>query len=787
MVNNYWMIYGFTMTAFAAFLIYKLNMAQKTEFLNQDPIYYLKQTLSKLSSSAVLTNSDGEIVYMNSVFLEHTGYEVDELLEKNIQMLKGTLDNEVIANDLWENLSQGKVWRGPFVNSTKSGDTYIEDFLIFPVEDHSGTTFYCAIGYNVANRYLEERALEQIQKKAIQFKENFIINLSHDVRTPINALVGLSQLGTKSTDPIKMQSYFAKIYASSKQLMHLMDDILDFSKMESSSFVLLKSRFNFMSLLNALTSQYGPEAAEKHLDFNFFIDDQAPGYLVADSFRMEQVISNLLSNAIKFTHAGEIRMSVALQKDYQDTYQLIISVTDTGVGMDENTVKGIFNPFTRLVEVDQKRLNGSSGLGMAITKQIIEIMRGSIYVDSKPNIGTTITISLPFANNEVELLAHHQVNLEHLRVMVIDDSETSRDHTTLLLESFGYEVVSLHRTQEALDYFAQNQNFNLIILGWDVPDMGDIEKLLHLTPTLEPAPKILYVTPYGKDSLPEELRGFIHGILPKPFTGSNLFDEIASLFVTQKTIRARVTSTGNLFKGLHILLVDDNPVNNIIARGLFEDEGAETTAFTSAIKALEDLQYHSYHFIISDIDMPEMDGFSFLKMLKFNQVNLPVYALTANTSDVYRTEIYEAGFDLYLTKPLTKAKLRTIIEHYQSHSPTDEASSFLSEDSLSEDPLSLNLKHYLLQNFTERECNAFLDQIIQLRDYAVHRKPKACKEYLIQMQQQYQNDSVLSPLIEHSLFELGRYRFEPLVLSLTELIAQLQESNAPPTGGDEHE
>lgn len=782
MIYTYWMLYGLGMTAFASFLIYKLNKVQKNIKSETSSLAHLKTMLSRLSSSAVITNSDGEIVYMNENFLVRTGYEVHELLDQNIQMLKGTLDNEVIARDLWQNLSEGRVWRGPFANVSKSGETYVDDFLIFPVDDEEGHTYFCAIGYNVANRYLEEKEIEQLQRKSIQFKENFIINLSHDVRTPINALVGLSQLGTKCTDPVKMQSYFTKIYKSSKQLMRLMDDILDFSKMESGSFELVKNRFNFMSLLNALTSQYGPEAAEKHLDFNFFIDDHAPHYLVGDSFKIEQIISNILSNAIKFTYAGEIRLSVAMFEDYHHAYQLIITISDTGVGMDKEHVSGLFNPFPKLVEVDQRRLNGSSGLGMAITKQIIDMMRGSIHVDSKPEEGTTITIALPFAQEEVELLVQGHKTIEQLRVLVIDNYETARSNTEMLLKHFNYTVVSASSCSQALDLTSQDHEFNLVILDWDLADFNCIETLSKIMDQINPAPKLLCITPYGKDGLPDGIKNMVHGYLPKPFTGPGLFDEIASLFVTQKISHSKSNSSGSLFKDFKIMLVDDNPVNNIISKGLFEDQGAQTITFTSAIKALDVLRNSQYHFIVSDIDMPEMDGFAFLKMLRFSNNSTPMFALTANTSDEYRIAIQEAGFDLYVTKPLTKEKLRTILETYQSNHQITDAENFSEED---ETPLSI--KNHFIQNYTETECGLFLDQITQLMDHATHRKPKQCKELLLKLQQQYHSDMIIAQLMEHFISELSRYRFDPLIQGLADLNAQLKDAYTPPLGGDKNE
>lgn len=741
-----------------------------------NPISHLIHIISKLSASAVLTNSDGIIVYMNDIFLERSGYRADELIHQNIQMLKGNLENELIANDLWQNLNVGKVWRGPFINQSKSGAAYVEEFLIFPADDEAGNRYYCGIGYNVSNRYLEDKELEKIQKKSIQFKENFISNLSHDIRTPINALVGLSQLGTKCTDPVKIQSYFTKIYQSAKQLMSLMDDILDFSKIESGRFSLVKSRFNFMSLLNALTSQYGPAAAEKHLDFNFFIDDSIPHYLVSDSFRIEQIISNLLSNAIKFTLNGEISLSVTMQSDYFGGWQLIITVSDTGVGMDHHQVEGIFNPFAKLVEEDQRRHTNSSGLGMAITKQIIDMMQGSIHIDSKPHSGTTITVALPFSKDEIERISHSGVgNIEGLKVLVIDDSDVSRANTLCLLSSFDYQTLSASSGREALNLIVAHSDIDLIILDWDMPEMTGAETLDNLSKTLSPTTKILFITPYGKDSLTENLRGFVQGYLPKPFTGPMLFDEIASLFVTQKIKSSKVIPSGNLLKNIRILLVDDNPVNNLVAKGLFEEEGAKTALFTSAIKALDNLKKNTYDLIITDIDMPELNGFEFLKALRFGGITLPVYALTANTSDAYRNEIQNSGFDLYISKPLTKEKMQSVFETFNKTTSKQDSSPHS----------TLSLADYLKQNYAPIEQVQLKSALGLLLNDARFRKPKSCKERLLQLIQQYEEDSLVSQFFEHGLFELSRYRFDPLIQTLSHLISDLERERISTSGGDQ--
>lgn len=761
--------YAILVSAVSVFIIYRLH--QFVIRSNQlDLMHYLKEILSTLHASAVITDEQSAIVYMNERFLQNSGYAPEELLNKNISMLKSTTDTDYISNDLWDNLKKGQVWRGPFMNLSKSGDKYIEDFLVFPVRNFDNSQFFCAISYNVANRYLENKEIEQVQRQSIKFKENFISNLSHEVRTPLNALVGLSQLGSKSNDLRKNHSYFNKMNTASKQLMQLMDDILDFSKIESGSFSLVKSRFNFMSLLTSLTSQFGPLAAEKNLEFNFFIDDLSPQYLYTDSFRLEQIISNLLSNAIKFTDSGEVSLSLSLKENAASNYQLHLAIKDSGIGMDQVQIKGIFNPFSTLVDDNQKRSNNSSGLGMAITKQIVDLMGGSIYIDSKPQEGTFVEVILPFNKEDLEVSTPHVKNIsDSLVVMVIDDIETSRINAANMLTSFGYEVISVPSGQEAMTFFENNGVVDLVIIDWHLPDTNGEANLFERISLLDTPPRILYITPFGADSVPENLKRHIHGYLPKPYAASMLFDEILSLFMTQPTDYLTKPSSTGIFADCKVLLVDDNPVNNLIARNMFENEAARVTTFLSATKALEHLIKNDFHLIVTDIDMPEMDGFGFLENIQNRQIQIPVFALTANTGDDNRQKMQAAGFRDAITKPLTQFKLRRLYEQYLKTAPDKGHLT----GSPSADTIFSAGQAELRDNLIHSEMQQLIAQLCQLLSEVKLRKPKGCKEKLSAIRHAMADYPHFMLILDQFQLELSGYRFDQLIHMIEALITEL--------------
>lgn len=775
--------YAILVSAVSFLTIYRLHQTvlRSNEL---DLMHYLKEILSNLHASAVITDDQSAIVYMNDRFLENSGYAPEELLNKNISMLKSTADTDYITSDLWDNLKKGQVWRGPFMNLSKNGDKYIEDFLVFPVRNFDNSQFFCAISYNVANRYLENKKLEQVQRQSMQFKENFISNLSHEVRTPLNALVGLSQLGAKSNDLRKNHSYFNKMNTASKQLMQLMDDILDFSKIESGSFNLVKSRFNFMSLLTSLTSQFGPLAAEKNLEFNFFISDLSPQYLYTDSFRLEQIISNLLSNAIKFTDFGQVSLSLSLKENTASGYQLHLAIKDSGIGMDQVQIKGIFNPFSNLVDDNQKRSNNSSGLGMAITKQIVDLMGGSIYIDSKPQAGTFVEVVLPFDKDDLELSNPHVKTIsDSLTVMIIDDFESSRNNAANMLTAFGYEVISVTSGQEAMAFFEKKGVVDLVIIDWHLPDLSqqmtdfngllpDVEgeaSLFQRISLLDTPPRILYITPFGADSVPENLKRHIHGYLPKPYAASMLFDEILSLFMTQPTDYLTKPNMTGIFADCKVLLVDDNPVNNLIARNMFEHEAARVTTFLSAIKALDHLTKNDFHLIVTDIDMPEMDGFGFLENIQNRQIQIPVFALTANTSDDNRQRMQHAGFKDAITKPLTQFKLRRLYEQYLKIAPAK----IPSERSLSPDTIYSAGLSELKLNLTHSETQQLIAHLCQLLSEVKLRKPKGCKEKLSSIKYAFAGYPNFMHILNQFQQELSGYRFDQLIHMIEALITEL--------------
>lgn len=755
-------IYGLLLTPFMILVVLKLHKTVM-RYKRYDMLYYLETLLNELTGPAVVTDNDGIIVYANNCFVQKTGYETSELIGQKISMLKANLTTDYVAGDLWKHLRAGQVWRGPFINQTKSGEVYTEEFVVFPMHDSLGDQYYCAIGHTIANRYLEEQAIQNIQRQSIRFKENFISNLSHEVRTPLNAMIGLSQLGQRGEHLDRHLSYFSKINVAARQLMQLMDDILDFSKIESGSFSLVKSRFNFMSLLTAIIGQFAPIAAERRISFNVFTDAFTPQYVFSDAYRLEQVLSNLLSNAIKYTEKGEVNLFISLKPNQSQGYILEIKVDDTGIGMTDAQVSGLFNPFSHLVSDQQRRLNNSSGLGMAITKQIVDLMNGRILISSQAGSGTSVEVSLPFEGQDLELPSHDNYSgIEHLRVLVLDSKSATRDNTLHILKGFQYEVLSAATGAEALEYLKGSSPIDLVLIDWELSDFTGEQAVMAIAELGLDMTKLLFVSPYPPESLPESARRLIHAFVPKPFTASMLFDALANLFITKEMDNRIKPMAEGLFTGLSVLLVDDNSVNNLIAKNQFEAEGAKAVTFLKASKALEYMRLHSFDFVVSDIDMPEMDGFEFLKALRAQGYTLPVSALTANTTDQYRQEILSAGFDVYMSKPLTHDKMK------QLHERLIEKGLKLREAPPAPTQLSTE---------TQVAKEKLLPLLALLEEAAKARRPKGCKDHLASLSSLAGEQDGLRPWLEAVSQDLQRYRFDAIIDAIYPLRAYLEEKD----------
>lgn len=500
------------------------------------------------------------------------------------------------------------------------------------------------------------RALEEAEKAEHQ-KSQFLAHVSHEIRTPMNAICGLSSLALKRDVEPKLEDYLIKINSSAYSLLGILNDILDASKIEAGKVELEEAEFDLDALISHLAGILGTQAADVGLELFFAKEPDVPSILVGDSLRLSQVLINLVNNAIKFTPEGEVVVRIKLAELNETGALLEFSVTDTGIGMTPEQTGRLFQAFTQ-ADVSTSRKYGGTGLGLVITKSLVELMGGTISLESEVGVGTCFRFSSRFGVSErsKESRFRPDENLVGLEILIVDNSETSREILTEMLESFSFTPVAVESGVSALEYLSNN-SCDLVLMDWRMPSMDGMEAAKLIQERVETAPRILMVTAYGRESGQREARQLgLAGFLEKPLTSSALYDAIASA-VGARTMRSLRPSREGVeydFGGARVLVAEDNSINQQVAREFLESMNLSVEIAENGREALERLRSKEFAVVFMDIQMPEMNGYQATEQIRKEESlkDLPIVAMTAHALVQERERCLQAGMDAHLSKPI---------------------------------------------------------------------------------------------------------------------------------------
>lgn len=522
------------------------------------------------------------------------------------------------------------------------------------------------------NRALSE-ALKAAEEANIA-KTAFLSNMSHEIRTPMNAIIGLDSLALQNEAiPSETREYLEKIGESAHHLLGLINDILDMSRIESGRLVIRKEEFSFRNMLEQINTMVMSQCEERGLNYECRVIGGVSDFYIGDDMKLKQVLINILSNAIKFTDApGGVMLTVERINVFGDHSTIKFCIKDTGIGMDKEFIPKIFDAFT---QEDSSRSNkyGSTGLGMAITKNIVELMNGSISVESEKGVGTEFTVIITLNNTNRQGAATYVINPKNMRILVVDDEEIAAEHARIVLDEAGINADTCYDGQTAMNMLevqhAKHEPYNLVLLDWKMPEMDGVELAREIRKRYDRETTVIILTSFNWDEIMEEaVHSGVDGFLAKPLFASNVLDEFERIARKNNMSLYKEKKRADL-KGRHILMAEDVFINAEIMKQIILSKEAEIDHAENGkivLNMFEESTVGYYDAILMDVRMPEMDGLEAAAAIRsldrLDAKTIPIIALTANAFDEDVQRSLQVGMDAHLSKPVDPEHLYQTLE-----------------------------------------------------------------------------------------------------------------------------
>ncbi|CAK0746397.1 two-component system, sensor histidine kinase and response regulator [Gammaproteobacteria bacterium] len=610
--------------------------------------------------------------YVNQQWKKYTGVSEIESLEKSWMTYLHPEDQEHTSLIWKQSIANQEKYDIEYRLRRQDGVYRWFKALGTPIYDEQGKVVHW-IECNMDIDDLKEA--KYAAEKANLAKSEFLANMSHEIRTPMNAIIGLSQLILETLLSQQQRNYLQKIYDSSKALLGIINDILDYSKIEAGKLGLEEIDFSLEEVLHTISSLFCLRAEEKGIELFTEIIPTTPIMINGDPLRFGQVLSNLVGNALKFTEQGEIYVKIEQIRN-DDEEWLYCSVRDTGIGITEAQIEQLFYSFSQ-ADTSTTRKYGGTGLGLTISKHLVELMGGKIGVESVFGKGSNFFFSIPLRPAE----RTEPLPLRPMRTLVVDDQDTSLEILSRILNSWSFDVSLANSGSEALRKIREakriGQPFDLILLDWKMPEINGLDLAYQLRKEYNDSilhPLVIMVTAFQKEMILQTAADLpVDAILEKPVTPSRLHDVTAELQHGKKKVSYPQQAKGkDLFQitkaihGAQVLLVEDNETNQLVAREFLRKMGVLVEIASNGLEAVTMATKREYDIILMDLQMPEMDGFNATRQIRIAGKTIPIIAMTAAVMAEDRRSAMLAGMNEHISKPIDPEELaKTLITWIQ--------------------------------------------------------------------------------------------------------------------------
>jgi signal transduction histidine kinase/CheY-like chemotaxis protein/HPt (histidine-containing phosphotransfer) domain-containing protein len=578
---------------------------------------------------------------------------------------------------------RGEVDTSEWTYVAKSGQRKPVLLSVTGIFDEAGTplgTVGLAADLTEQKRYQTELVSARVAaERANMAKSSFLANMSHEIRTPMNAILGMTQLVLQGPLDPQQRSLLEKAFAASKALLNILNDVLDYSKVEAGHMLLEVRELSLETLLANAASLFAHQAEQKGLEFILDIPPDLPTQVLGDPLRLTQVLSNLLSNALKFTSEGSVTLSARTERTSAQMCRVRFSIADSGIGMNRSQIAQLFKPFTQ-ADASVTRKYGGTGLGLSICKRLVELMGGAIEVRSTPGQGSEFFFDIDMALPVTDVYPPKKPSrLPFQRALIVDDQIAAAHVLHVMLHSWKVDSSCCDSAAAAVEELKQamasGRPFDLVVTDWQMPEMdglGLVDRIQQLVArgSLPHMPTIVMVSMYAQEDLVEQLRGRpIAALLSKPVLPSALLNALTGTAYEKAGLQLAspgVAATYNNYisaaaplRGKRILLAEDNEVNQQVATAFLQSAGLEVSVACNGLQAVEMAQSAQFAAILMDMHMPEMDGLEATRQIRSipTCATTPIIAMTAAVMQEDKKACFDAGMDDFVGKPIEPEEL----------------------------------------------------------------------------------------------------------------------------------